>query len=71
MSEATYKVRLFNRELPFFASEVEVLDSGWLRAVGSWPRWDEDEATERIVLKRGPTREYTWPPHRVKEVRRG
>jgi hypothetical protein len=61
------KVRLYSRQIPFDADEVELLPTGWLRAVGSWPRWTDDDNGE-IVIKHGPTREYTWPPHRIKEV---
>jgi hypothetical protein len=64
----SYQVRLSHRSTPFDAVEVEQLPSGWLRAIGSWPRWDLDEGSDEIIMRHGPRREYQWPPHRIKEV---
>lgn len=65
------KVFLVDSDRPFLAEEVEYLPSGWLRAKGSFERYVEDEHTGEIVVVRTPTRESTWPAHRIKEVRRG
>lgn len=64
------EVRLVGRSSPFLADEVEYRPSGWLHAAGRWPRWDIDDATDQPVVRYGPRREYAWPAHRVREVRR-
>lgn len=63
------KVFLVDRCHPFIAHEVEFMESGWLRAVGHWRRWDVDDETDAVVIHQGTPRECFWPPHRVKEVR--
>jgi hypothetical protein len=65
------KVFLVDSDRPFLASEVEFLGGGWLRAVGCCERFAEEESTGEIVALRTEPRECVWPPHRIKEVRRG
>lgn len=62
------EVKLKGRQTPFVAREVEVLASGWVRAVGYFPKHEADPEGLVVVIERGAG-EYHWPPHRVREVR--